>query len=879
MRPFLRRHDPEGYLSYAKQKYSPYQLGLDAFKRFDILGNFLVEGATLYRWEEQRPGRGLGVPEFGTLHDGSLRGLHGHWRFWINFLVQFEDHLRDYRWRLTVGDFLRSHFTNLTFSVPRFPGVRYDMRSPKQQLTLLYTIGRATWRSNFDRIWGGRPQTPIFLNPFERHASVGIVPFFGAHWRTHVGDAVELGATFVNQHAEDVTGQEGITNIRGGLPYPMLPPTQVILTFADDSPRDGRGGAAVFGLPRVTVIAEGDSVLTRFTPAVFGGVTVGDHFEANGFDEISFTYDMPISPTPVAMIVEAKVANDYQLRVSQNHRFFTPRSQQVDEFGEKLPFEQRSTQPYIIKRAPGNVQDFSNRSSIEFQYGFTTGQTIYGSNFSADFAGLKASGEIAFSSTYSQFPTRRGDQISPLRGAAYFFNVLKEVGPFNLGFEYFHIGPKYASYEGMRGGPTLYTDTSGTSNEAPQTHAFPWVDDNDDGDQWSDDDDRQEIVGRDNIGQDKGVYPGRDEDFDGHIDDDRNSNEVPDWTEPFLLYYSDPLEFTYGFDNNNNFWIDQWENDERPDYPYDKDLEGPHYFAEVLPAQGLKFSLGLFDTHEIAGGGENVARYFRSSYVYDRGDVGKIEWYHDTKRVRDSIRNSVYTFGDVPNFAGPQPLDRGFDTLQMRNSLVHTAFFGTEYNQILNLHVENGFKVLQNHKLPERFKDGSEQGDSRITMVTMINKLDYSFRLGRWNILPQFKRMTLIEQENPKAGSKVVRRSVSWTAPILRVDFQATPKTIIRFGQQGLRTPWLNRLFDNLGLHKERARNALAFQFRDKGNPRESFSSSDAVLLVQTKSAYFGYEVISSVGFHRRQSESRDKESRLRNEKLNRFFVTVVGAY
>ena len=86
-------------------------------------------------------------------------------------------------------------------------------------------------------------------------------------------------------------------------------------------------------------------------------------------------------------------------------------------------------------------------------------------------------------------------------------------------------------------------------------------------------------------------------------------------------------------------------------------------------------------------------------------------------------------------------------------------------------------------------------------------------------------------------------------------------------------------MFDNLGLHKERARNALAFQFRDKGNPRESFSSSDAVLLVQTKSAYFGYEVISSVGFHRRQSESRDKESRLRNEKLNRFFVTVVGAY
>ncbi len=880
VRPFLRRPDPEGYLNYAKDKYSPYQLPLDSFKRFDILGNYMTEGVVAYRLEEQRPGLGAGVPFFGERHDGSLRALHGHWRWWFDFLMQFEDSFRDYRWTLSLGEFMRTHFTDLTFSVPRFPGIRYDVSSSKQRLTLLFTLGRANWRSDFDRFWGSSTLVPLFLDPFKKKATVGVVPFFGAHWRTHVGDAVEVGATFVNQHSEDVTSNEGIFSLRGGVPYPMLPPTQIVLTFADDSPTDGRDGAAIFGAPKVIVIAGADSILTRFRPTVFGGVVVGDHLEANGFDEVTFTYDMPISPTPVAMIVEAAVANDYRILVHQKHKFGVNPilSKHLDEFGNPLPFEERSTEPYIITRAPGNVQDFSNRGSIRFRYGFTTGQTIYGSNFSADFAGLKAKGEIALSSTYLQFPTLGGDHLSPLSGAAYFIDILKEAGPLNLGFEYFHIGPKYASYMGTRGGPTLYTDKAGISNAVPQTIEFPWVDDNDDGDQWSDDDIFPEIVGSDNRALDQGVYPGRDEDFDGHIDDDQNRNFIPDWTEPFLLYYSDPLEFTYGLDNNNNLWIDQWEDDERPDYPHDKDLEGPHYFVEYKPTRGLKFSLGLFDTQEIAGGGENEGRYLRSSYVFDRGDIGMAEWYHDTKRVRDSIRNSVYTFGETPNFFGPRPFDSGYDTLQMRNSLVHTAFLGTRYNQVLNLHIENNFKVLQNHKLAERFRDGTEQSDSRVTSFMMVNRADYRLRSGRWSIWPQFKRLTLVEQENPKAGSKVIRRSQSWTAPILKVDFHATPKTVIRFAQQGVRVPWLNQYFDNLGLHKERARNTLAFQFRDKGNPRESFSSSDMVLMVQNRSQYFGYNVTTSVGLARRRSEFRDGDSRLRDEGFNRFFIEVIGA-
>ena len=93
------------------------------------------------------------------------------------------------------------------------------------------------------------------------------------------------------------------------------------------------------------------------------------------------------------------------------------------------------------------------------------------------------------------------------------------------------------------------------------------VEDNDDQDRFPD------TVRFDWLQGDSQVFPGWDQNNDFVPDINQNdnfvrSNAVPDYEEPFLRFHSDRPEFLFGMDMNNNFWIDQYENDEEPDYPY-----------------------------------------------------------------------------------------------------------------------------------------------------------------------------------------------------------------------------------------------------------------------------------------------------------------------
>ncbi len=867
--PFIRRANALHYRynNLVTETPEPYNTNVDLDKQFDDFGNYQTYGYRMYVFDERRPGAGLVRSDRA---DGSFafRNLDV-FRNRFRLLAIGSDSYKGLNFRLTTGTQVRTRFTPLTLELPLFSGVRLDAATAKNRFTALYSRGYANFRNDrfaqislYSAPERGEHRDRIFI------MEESPVPMMGAHWETDIGDAVTLGATFVNQHQEHVTKDRGVNTLRGTLPYDILPPNRVVITFADDSPLDGTGGAAVFEVD-VKVIGEDGTEFTRFVPLVLGGRRVGDHIEANGFEEVSYAFDLPLSPLPVAMEVEAVVANDYNIKISQEHKFFNRRSTQVDEEGNPIQFEDRGTEPRTIDRAEGNIRDLSNKRRIRFRYGFFTGQQLYGMNFRGDFTGVKVGGEFAVTSTYQQFPTVRGEKLRPQRGSAWYLTALKELGAFSVGAEVFHVGPDYGSYVGSRGGVTLYTDKAGSSRQVPVTTEFAWVVDNDDKDTWEDDD-PVEIVGRDQQELVKGVFPGRDEDQDGHIDDDRNSNEIPDWTEPFLLYDSDPIEFTYGYDWNNNGWTDQWEDDEKADFPYDKDTEGDHLFVAYSPHPMLNFAAGRFDKKEVARGGENLTRYFRSQLAWEAPRILGIEWYHDSKRVRDDVRNSVYTFGEFTNPAGPQPGDPGFDVLEMRDSIVHTMFVGTRYLQVLNLHVENNIRFFQNHQLSSVFDDGTAQPDVRRSVFTMVNRADYTMRSGPWTVTPQYKLLTLVETENPKGGASLVRRSQSFSAPILKVDYALNKRSKVRFGQQGFRFSFAD-VFAN--------RNALAFRFRDRTNPSESFARSDTVLMLQTFSSYWGRSIWASVGMHRTTLEFNSGESEFRNDRFNRLFVEMISGF
>ena len=252
-------------------------------------------------------------------------------------------------------------------------------------------------------------------------------------------------------------------------------------------------------------------------------------------------------------------------------------------------------------------------------------------------------------------------------------------------------------------------------------------------------------LGPGSFNQDSGNFPGQDEDQDGIFDGDRNENGRADWQDPFLLYDSDPVEFAFGWDNNNNGFIDERENDEWPDYRYagltrqGKDVEGGHAFVRFSPLRDrlkrgeASVTLGLFDQEEPAGSGINRGRYVRTSYRYEAKRWGTVELDHESKRVRDTIPNSVYAFGitladrELAKASGPIPGDRGFDRLSFKNSMAHQFWLGTAFTRVLNLHVENNVKLVQNHQLP-----GPGQGDVRLSTFTMVNRADYELRFGNW---------------------------------------------------------------------------------------------------------------------------------------------------
>ena len=477
IKPFIGRTWLEPYQNYGTSMFSFYSGQPNIEKHYDPFGNYLAEGYVQWTWVEHRPGRGAGNR---SPLDGSYRERNGTWNGWFNWSTVSNDRHKGWNWKFTVAQDIRANFTSFTLRLPRFTGIAFDVASEKNALSILYTRGYPTWRQNIGNLEPGPIAGP---NVLSRNA-VSPQPLLGAHWQTSIGDAVKLGATFVNMHVENVKNKKLFTQMRGELPYEMFPPESVIITFSDDSPEDGIGGAAVFGEPIVRVIAEGDSVLTRFVPTVLGGQRVGDHWEANGFEVLSFSYDMPLSPIPVSMEIEATVANDYRIGVSQAHRFsdkqFELVPRQVDEFGVPQLFVDRSTEPVIIDRAEGNIRDLSNKRKVRFRYGFNTGTTRYGADIEANFGGLKLSGELALSSTYQQFSSRTGEQLAPLRGSAWFINVVKTLGDeLDVGLELFHVGPKYGGYqgsrEGYRGGTLFYNDRGGTNRTEPINFELPLV--------------------------------------------------------------------------------------------------------------------------------------------------------------------------------------------------------------------------------------------------------------------------------------------------------------------------------------------------------------------------------------------------------------------
>ena len=156
--------------------------------------------------------------------------------------------------------------------------------------------------------------------------------------------------------------------------------------------------------------------------------------------------------------------------------------------------------------------------------------------------------------------------------------------------------------------------------------------------------------------------------------------------------------------------------------------------------------MGYYRQDEIAGPGRAVSRYGRVSYRFDVPRWGQVQLDHDSKRVEDTVPDSVYVFRAGENNNPDQPPTP--DALLMADSWVHTSFVGTRLARLDQLHLENNAQWILNRQLA---------AEARLQTFTMVNKTDYTYELSRLRVQAMIKHLYKhVTQERPAAGGGVV---------------------------------------------------------------------------------------------------------------------------
>lgn len=948
-REFLNLGSPEAYLNYGRKPYDPYPSVINARNKYDRLGNFLSRGFQVFSWEFSRPG-------YSTINTRTAQYLG-----WFNDLIILSDTYRGWNYSVTMGEDIRAKLSDLTMKDPRFFGVLLDGASSDNRFTLFLSQGGDLMNSpKFSTFRATNERSPVLI--------------FGGHWESKLGDVLQLGATYFNQHMANTFDENG-SFLKGDTPYSMLPPATITVIVEDDSP-DEAGTAVVAYDVDIVILGESQGQPVRLTskqgdpnydatlklPAQGGVADNGGRRVAGPGDRVLFQFKMPEVVFPVveeyakdpdiplggitikSMHFEAQVAGDYRISVRQQHPYFNPdvynknlqkgyvpgdknyvnpytglkgtdaslTPAQAEAQGKAVyrnwpvrpdpntglvnPFlqfrwelEKPEDVAYTVARSAGKGTDMS-RKLVSFEYGIPTGQALYGLDGKLTLKGLTLKGEFVTNPQYFISPvgSNAGDRFDK-RAWSYFLTAQKQVGSLDLGAEWFNLDPDYSgNYDSIRGGIPFFTDQCAN---CPQMQEFNVMADNDDNDQWPDEFLNEKPTADKS---DSGIFPGLDDNQDLVPDSDQNINGIPDWTEPILFYDADPPEFTYGIDFNNNGVVDFRENDNLPDYPYRRDRRGLHLFAmwDQLGMWGKWASVGLYRTKEPAGGNKANALYARYEHEVFSPYIGHLKIDDDVKLVKDSIRDDVYIWRDVgaselipspyPTLTGPnieardlntQLLPPTRDPLNMKNSLVNTLLLESRITQLTGFTITNTLQWMHNGQKADEFDDGTIQEDGTVSLVTLVDKVDYTLQAGNLLVRPMFKNLILRENwdrlETAVGDGKL--QKVTARAPILRTKYTFTPKTSLELGFQGF--PFWRHSVDRID------RRPKAYHWTPNADIDDQYQEWTFLLMMSNRSDHYGYNLASQFGFIKTDREYDEEARQDENFNSGRIFFDIVAGF
>lgn len=896
----------EPYENYAYESYRSYEsvvFGRDRRPQFDNLGQFVMNGVGVFELQEYRTISPVA---------GSIISKPSLYESYLNRLVIADDSYGGVNSRLIIGDRIRAKFTPLTLDLAAMNGIRMDSHFKGGSLVLLTS----------------RVDKPIFEavqnNDHKIHGEEASE--FRPRWSTYLmgGDlrtqlpGLDLGVSWVNQYRTDSFKQFSENSFKGTLPTTGHPPKWIVVRVADQDPDDAVGvrvrlpvltlnGRQLTHVPgpydklasealtlTVTEQAEG----TIIPPIVRDNSnqlvinfphlepTPQGFYEVEGRKVLLFWFKAPafFADTGDTVIVnraavDLDVAGDYQIDLSE-----------VFDGASSNP----ATYFYTAAAARGKPDNLEYFHRVRVRYGRQTGSTLASVHANVDIKGFMLHTEYVRNFSFRAYPALISTRLHHAddQSQAWFATLRRDWERLSLGGEVFDVDSEYStrlsvqdddfrSYYQFLSSPFIFPtnyheprlpDYIESNRVAPtNTLEFDTVDDNDDKDQYPDTYFLRKTTnlrtGGRYIEDPDGVFPGLDADLNGRPDINENSNQVPDYYEPFLLYRVNPDAYDYGEDTNHNGVIDERENDYKPDYPYDADRRGVHGFAQCAPFKYSTLTLGHHYTWAPSYGGRARSTYARLEY--DRRVPFLVHLYavERLRRVKDDIPDDVFGLSRDPIYFEPDvvplfplteeelrnPLGEAQlqkDPLLMRHSWTNTLYTRVRFLRVDRLNVELSLKYDDNFQ-----RRTALQPSNQISDLAVVAKADYWW--NPWRDLQVVPQVKWLRQRRQDDEDQVVEIREDFFYPILRLEYPLSARTSVKLGAQGF--PFWQSTY------------------RNDATPGVDFDSQVYLAQLSNTSTYLGYQVNVNLGYEKRKRTFLDETRGAQDIDYSRLFLRVIA--
>jgi hypothetical protein len=607
----------------------------------------------------------------------------------------------------------------------------------------------------------------------------------------------------------------------------------------------------------------------------YQSIEPGMPVQVNGTQYVIYWFDIS-SITEKAYRAEAEmtVSNDY--RVESTLIYTTNTTGGHDPEGSPHSWY-RATYWKTVAQADGNIQDGSNVKRITVSFGLQVASVIYGVDADFNYRGFKVFGEFVTNSNHYMFPDavpgtgypeenisgqapRMGNRWS-VQDKAYYLVADKQWKLFGFSGEIFKMGKFYLPYLDY-----FYTSTG--VNVRNMTIRFPFVEDNDDNDQYPDTMIRERTTGYNVRGAEDpdGVFPGNDTDNDGIVDNNKNNNTIPDYDEPFLMFDVDPDQFVFGNDFNNNGIPDFREDDMKMDTPYELDRQGHHLNFRYSPVDNINFFVGSFRTRGVGSDNRTNDDYFKFNVNYDVFDIGKVYAEYRRERIQDDIRDAYiqvstsmkddYMLPGITSTTNRFTRELFYDELEYQNSDVDRLFIDSRIRAVPSITLENHVKLERNSQREGTMYSNVYQPSQDINTMAMVNKIVYTKSWGNWQFSPGIKFRFY-----KKDRSEAVRANefYMYRIPLFMFKYVISPRTDVMFGMQGIP--------------------GLEFQYKDYIMNMNDFNQKTYTLQLQNRTQYFGYQIWAATGI-RYDEKKFDKIFRsFEDYKSSTTFVKIFLGY